>query len=95
MKKNIGKRILSLALALVMMAGWMPHMATEAHAAAPITLSDNTFSDPGNGFYFQISALCGAADCDVSVTFNSQSGTTTKSNENHSFTVTSFSIPLL
>lgn len=91
MKKNIGKRILSLALALVMMAGWMPHMATEAHAAAPITLSDNTFSDPGNGFYFQISALCGAADCDVSVTFNSQSGTTTKSNENHSFTVTSFS----
>jgi len=91
MKKNIGKRILSLALALVMVAGWMPHMATEAHAAEPITLSDNTFSDPGNGFYFQISALCGAGDCDVSVTFNSQSGTTTKSNENHSFTVTSFS----
>ena len=34
MKKNIWKRLLSLALALVMVAGWLPHMATEAHAAS-------------------------------------------------------------
>lgn len=53
MKKNIGKRILSLALALVMVAGMMPHMATEAHAAGPITLEGDSFTtDPGQGFTF-------------------------------------------
>ena len=34
MKKNIWKRLLSLALALVLVAGMVPHMATEAHAAS-------------------------------------------------------------
>lgn len=33
MKKNIWKQLLSLALALVMVAGMLPHMATEAKAA--------------------------------------------------------------
>lgn len=33
MKKNIWKRLLSLALALVMVAGWLPRFAVEANAA--------------------------------------------------------------
>ena len=59
MKKNIWKQLLSLALALVMVAGMLPHMATEAHAAEPITLSGDTFTtSPGEGFAFRAHFYC-------------------------------------
>ena len=63
MKKNIGKRILSLALALVMVAGMLPHMATEAHAAEPITLEGETFkTSPGEGFAVKAYFFCYGCD---------------------------------
>ena len=39
MKKNLGKRILSLALALVLVLALLPHMATQAHAAVSGTFT--------------------------------------------------------
>lgn len=82
MKKNIGKRILSLALALVMVAGWLPRMATEAHAAEPITLEDNTFTtSPGQGFAFRAYFYC--HECGEYVYTDSNT-------ENHNFEITSF-----
>lgn len=82
MKKNIGKRILSLALALVMVAGWMPRMATEAHAAEPITLSDDTFTtSPGEGFAFRAYFYCNECKKEVYIDSNI---------ENHKFEITSF-----
>lgn len=83
MKKNIGKRILSLALALVLVAGWMPHMATEAHAAGPITLEGNSFpTDPVQGFTFKALYYCGK--CDKSSYPNQPADTI------HSIEITSF-----
>lgn len=83
MKKNIGKRILSLALALVMVAGMMPHMATEAHAAGPITLEGDSFTtDPGQGFTFRAYYYCGV--CKKSSYPNQPADT------NHSIEITSF-----
>ena len=82
MKKNIGKRILSLALALVMVAGWLPRMATEAHAAEPITLEDNTFTtSPGQGFAFRAYFYC--HECGEYVYTDSNI-------ENHKFEIISF-----
>lgn len=82
MKKNIGKRILSLALALVMVAGMMPRMATEAHAAGPITLEGETFTtSPGEGFAIKAFFFC--YGCDKYVYIDSDI-------ENHSFEITSF-----
>ena len=82
MKKNIWKRLLSLALALVMVAGWMPRMATEAHAAEPITLSDDTFTtSPGEGFAFRAYFYC--AECKKAVYIDSNI-------ENHKFEIISF-----
>ena len=82
MKKNIGKRILSLALALVMVAGWLPRMATEAHAAEPITLEGNTFTtSPGQGFAFRAYFYCHECGEDVYTDSNT---------ENHNFEITSF-----
>ena len=82
MKKNIGKRILSLALALVMVAGWMPRMATEAHAAEPITLSDDTFTtSPGEGFAFRAYFYCNECKKEVYIDSNI---------ENHKFEIISF-----
>lgn len=84
MKKNIGKRILSLALALVMVAGWMPRMATEAHAAGTITLEGDYFTtDPGQGFTFRAYYYCGV--CKKSSYPNQPADT------NHSIEITSFS----
>ena len=82
MKKNIWKRLLSLALALVMVAGWMPRMATEAHAAEPITLSDNTFTtSPGEGFAFRAYFYCDECKKEVYIDSNI---------ENHNFEIISF-----
>ena len=82
MKKNILKRLLSLALALVMVAGWMPRMATEAHAAEPITLSDDTFTtSPGEGFAFRAYFYCGECKKEVYIDSNI---------DNHKFEITSF-----
>ncbi len=83
MKKNIGKRILSLALALVMVAGWLPHMATEAHAAEPITLSGDTYNtNPGEGFTMEAYGYC--YTCMKSIYLDSDI-------PNHSFEIVSFS----
>ena len=84
MKKNIGKRILSLALALVMVAGWMPRMATEAHAAGPITLEGDSFTtDPGQGFTFRAYYYCGVC--------KERSYPNQPADTNHSIEITSFS----
>ena len=83
MKKNIWKQLLSLALALVMVAGMLPHMATEAHAAEPITLEGESFTEnPGEGFHFSVSFYC--RGCGENVYHNSNI-------EGHSFTINSFS----
>lgn len=84
MKKNIGKRMLSLALALVMVAGWMPRMATEAHAAGPITLEGDSFTtDPGQGFTFRAYYYCGVC--------KERSYPNQPADTNHSIEITSFS----
>lgn len=83
MKKNIWKQLLSLALALVMVAGMLPHMATEAHAAEPITLEGESFTEnPGEGFLFSVYFYC--RGCGEDVYHNSNI-------EGHSFTINSFS----
>ena len=83
MKKNIWKRLLSLALALVLVVGMMPHMATEAHAAGPITLEDDSFTtDPGQGFTFRAYYYCGQCK---KYSYPDQPADT-----NHSIEITSF-----
>ena len=81
-KKQFTNRILSLVLALVMVAGWMPRMATEAHAAEPITLEDNTFTtSPGEGFAFRAYFYCDECKKEVYIDSNI---------ENHKFEIISF-----
>ena len=54
MKKNILKRLLSLALALVMVMGMVPHMTVEAHTAAS---EANTIGKSENGTHAYTSGL--------------------------------------
>lgn len=83
MKKNIGKRILSLALALVLVVGLLPHMATEVHAAEPITLEGDSFTtDPGQGFTFRAYYYCGVC--------KKRSYPNQPADTNHSIEITSF-----